>query len=375
MSIRKRKWTTSKGERRQAFIVDYFDQGGERHIRTFERKRDADEYHATVRVDVRQGTHTAPAKSITVAQAAGDWLAYVTAKRRERTTLEGYEQHVRLHIIPRIGETRLANLTRPGVEAFRDALLAALSPPMAKKVMASLKALLNDANRRGNVAQNVAARVSVEINARAKPKLAIPTRDEIRRIIDAASAGRGRALLITAALTGLRASELRGLRWVDVDLARARLRVEQRADKFGVIGSPKSRAGERTLPLGALVVNALRGWRLQCPPGGFVFPTDAGDVERHSEIVQHILGPAQVAAGVVNQDGTPRYGMHSLRHFYASWCINRRADGGLELPPKTVQARLGHASIVMTLDRYGHLFPSDDHGDELDEAERSIFAT
>jgi integrase len=63
-----------------------------------------------------------------------------------------------------------------------------------------------------------------------------------------------------------------------------------------------------------------------------------------------------------------------LRHFYASWCINRHRDGGLELPVKTVQARLGHASIVMTLDRYGHLFPSDD-GAELAEAERAIFAT
>ena len=45
-----------------------------------------------------------------------------------------------------------------------------------------------------------------------------------------------------------------------------------------------------------------------------------------------------------------------------SWCINRRADGGLELPLKLVQARLGHASITMTADRYGHLFPRGDDG-------------
>ena len=60
-------------------------------------------------------------------------------------------------------------------------------------------------------------------------------------------------------------------------------------------------------------------------------------------------------------------GLHCLRHFYASWCINRRADGGLELPLKLVQARLGHASIQMTADRYGHLFP------ELDEAIATAF--
>ena len=76
-----------------------------------------------------------------------------------------------------------------------------------------------------------------------------------------------------------------------------------------------------------------------------------------------------IAAGVVDGEGKPKYGMHALRHFYASWCINRRADGGLELLAKTVQARLGHASIVMTLDVYGHLFPSHDDGTELAAAE------
>jgi integrase len=75
------------------------------------------------------------------------------------------------------------------------------------------------------------------------------------------------------------------------------------------------------------------------------------------------------------QNRRAKYGMHVLRHFYASWCINRKADGGLELPPKTVQARLGHASIVMTLDRYGHLFPAHDDGNELAAAERALFAT
>ena len=57
-------------------------------------------------------------------------------------------------------------------------------------------------------------------------------------------------------------------------------------------------------------------------------------------------------------------GPHALRHFYASWCINRRADGGLELPAKVVQERLGHSSIVMTMDTYGHLFPRSDDGAE-----------
>jgi integrase len=80
-----------------------------------------------------------------------------------------------------------------------------------------------------------------------------------------------------------------------------------------------------------------------------------------------------VQAGVVAKDGRAKYpGLHALRHFYASWCINRRADGGLELPVKTVQGRLGHASIQMTADRYGHLFPRSDDSAELQAAERAF---
>ncbi len=85
---------------------------------------------------------------------------------------------------------------------------------------------------------------------------------------------------------------------------------------------------------------------------------------------------AQIAAGVVTADGRAKYpGLHALRHFYASWSINRRADGGLELPIKVVQGRLGHASIQMTADRYGHLFPRSDDSAELAAAERAFLGS
>ena len=67
-------------------------------------------------------------------------------------------------------------------------------------------------------------------------------------------------------------------------------------------------------------------------------------------------------------------GLHALRHFYASWLINRKRDGGLELPAKIVQARMGHSSINLTMDVYGHLFPGSDDGSELAEAEKALLA-
>jgi len=125
-----------------------------------------------------------------------------------------------------------------------------------------------------------------------------------------------------------------------------------------------------------MVVNTLREWKLACPKSELelVFPTAKGRVEHHKNIVR-VLRPVLVKAGLTDPEGEPKYtGLHALRHFYVSWCINRRAEGGLELPAKLVQERLGHASIVMTMDRYGHLFPRSDDGAELAAAERALLA-
>jgi integrase len=205
----------------------------------------------------------------------------------------------------------------------------------------------------------------------------IPTPEEIKRLIGAAK-GRWRPFLLTAIFTGLRASELRGLRWQDIDLKRAELHVRQRADRHRKIGPPKSEAGERTVPLPPTVVSVLREWKLACPNGqlDLAFPNGNGNVEFHNNVIHRGLWPTLIAAGVVTVKAgnvTPKYtGLHALRHFYASWCINRKADGGLELPPKVVQDRLGHSSIVVTMDTYGHLFPRGDDAEELAAAEAAL---
>jgi integrase len=377
MSVRKRAWVTAKGEKKEAWLVDY-SVNGKRHFETFDRKKDADERHAEIKVDVRKGIHTALNKSITVAQAADDWIAFVELERRERSTLAQYRQHAELHIKPRLGNERLAKLTTPRINAFRDDLLKHLSRPLAKKVLTSLKSLLRDAQRRGNVAQNVAADVSIGVDKRAKRKLKvgvdIPTAEEIKRIVHAAK-GRQRPFLLTAIFTGLRASELRGLRWEDVDLKRSELHVRQRADRYCAIGKPKSEAGERCVPLGPLVLNTLKEWKLACTKSelNLVFPTNRGHIDHHANVLRG-LEPVLIEAGVT-KSGKPKYGgLHAFRHFYASWCINRKADGGLELPAKVVQERLGHSSIIMTMDTYGHLFPRNDDGSELAAAEHALLA-
>lgn len=376
MSVRKRRWIVkSTGEAKEAWIIDYTDQQGDRHVETFRRRKDAEARHDAVRNDVRHGIHVAPNKSLTVAQAADDWLAYVQLEGRERSTVEQYRGHVRLHINPRIGRRKLSELTTPGVNAFRDDLLVNLSRAMARKVLTSLKSLLQDAQRRGNAAQNVAAGVKIGVDKRGKRKLRvgvdIPTPHEITALI--AASGGWRPLLLVAAFAGLRASELRGLRWEDVDFKKAELHVRQRADRYRMIGKPKSESGARAIPLRHAVLQALKEWRLACPrsEAGLVFPNGMGRVRDQADLLR-ALGSVFIAAGLTDKDGKTKYALHALRHFFASWCINSKQDGGLELPPKVVQERLGHSSIVMTMDTYGHLFPRSSDGGELTPVEKSL---
>jgi integrase len=382
MSVRKRSWTTDRGENREAWVVDYSDQLGQRHLKTFARKRDADAYHAQVTVDVSAGIHTADSRSVTVSEAGQLWLQSREAAGVERTTLASYREHLTLHITPLIGATKLAALSAPFVRAFEDRLRQDRSPAMVRKILVSLSGILSDAQDRGLVAQNVVRNRRARGNgeARAKQRLEvgrdIPTPDEIRAILGQLH-GRARPFLLTAIFTGLRASELRGLRWADVDLTRNELHVRQRADRFRSIGPLKSATSRRTVPFLPMVANALREWRLVCPRSetGLVFPGHDGQPLTLPTIVQLTWQPVQIKAGVVTKDGRAKYtGLHALRHFYASWCINRKADGGLELPIKVVQGRLGHAGIQITADRYGHLFPRSDDSAELAAAERAFMA-
>jgi integrase len=417
VSVRKRTWLTAAGEQREAYVVDYVDQGGKRHLRTFDKQKPAKAYAATVAIEVRHGIHTADNDSITVTDAGELWLKTADRNELERTTVDQYRQHLEFHIKPFLGSVKLSRLTAPQVRDFEDKLLHGSPAPsapsdaarvrtrtMARKVIGSLGAILADAQERGLVGRNVVRelrskrrrgrerRADARQQGKLKVGLDIPSPTEIKAIIRASS-DRWRPFLLTAIFTGLRASELRGLRWSDIDFDRGELHVRQRADRYHKIGPPKSVAGERTVPIPPGVLQLLSEWKLACPKGkfGLAFPNGAGKVEFHVNIINRMLIPTQIAAGVseivkddlgkvvLEESGEPvrkaKYtGLHALRHFYASWCINRKIDGGLELPAKVVQERLGHSSITVTLDTYGHLFPRGDDRHELATAEIALLA-
>ncbi|HYP63822.1 MAG TPA: site-specific integrase [Acidocella sp.] len=364
-TIRKRTWSTRKGVTKTAWLADYFDQKRKRHTKQFPTKKAADAWLLRARGEVRDGIHTPDGASLTIAAAGELWIRRCETDGLERATLLQYRVYLERHIVPTFGRMRLAQLTPPDVEAFRDELLRLLSRPRALGVLSALKGILGEAQRRGHVVYNAAQATRIDIKKRERELLEvgrdIPSQNEVNVIL-ASAAERWRPVLVTAAFTGMRASELRGLPWDAVDFENRIIRVRQRADAWGTLGAPKTAAGRREIPMARPVLKVLREWRLAYPFGtdGILFcslnRTNPGGVLGHTELWKQFR-QAQLAAGVVDANGEPKYHFHALRHFFASAGI---AAG---FAPKRLQALLGHASITMTYDVYGHLFPDpdDDH--------------
>jgi integrase len=311
--------------------------------------------------EVERRTHVPRRTSVTIAEAGQAWIDGARDGGLERGTVKQYGEHLRLHISPLLGALKLADLSPADIDQFRSRL--ALSRAMTAKVMTSLSAIVAEAVAKGQVSRNVvhdAAAPSTKRHNRVQKRqekrlevgVDIPTKEDLRAIL-AAAGGRWRPLIVTAIFTGLRASELRGLTWADIDLADATLTVRQRADFENRIGDPKSGAGKRDVPLVPIVVNTLREWKFACPKGplDLVFPNTRGNVQSHTYILYHGLGPIEQAAGL-SPDRKPKYGLHAFRHAAASLFIEQG------FPAKRVQTIMGHSSISMTFDLYGHLFPS-----------------
>jgi len=378
-SIRKRRWR-SKGADHEAWVVDYLDQAGDRRLKTFDTKKEAEAWKTTALFEVQQGMHTPDSASLTIAQAGDLWIAQCKADALERSTVRQYQNHLDLHLRPFIGNVKLSQLTAPSVKDFANRLRQeGRSPAMVKKALTSLGALITEAQAAGRINRNVVRDLSRQQKGRRKSEKRhqkklqagrdFPDKGEVQAILRVA-AGRWRPLIVTAIFTGLRASELRGLTWQDVDLKAGVLTVRQRADRWNQIGSPKSESGARDVPLPPIVVNTLREWKLKCPKGdlGLVLPTGDGKVQDLGNIFNRGFGPLQIECGVaverigddgkpiIGEDGKPtmraKYGMHAMRHFYASWLIEQGFN------PKKIRTLLGHSSIQVTFDTYGHLFPN-----------------
>lgn len=345
--------------------ADYRDGAGARRSKQFTLKKDADAFLTKAQHEVGQGTHVADSATVTIAEACRLWMERATDEGLERSSLDQYRQHAEIHIKPAIGGQKLSKFTVPSAQKFADDIGKKVSKAMVKKVMGSLSGIFTEAQRQGYVGQNPVKAVKVRVNKREVKKIEMPTKPELAAILKA-TPKKHKPFIWTAVFTGMRASELRGLAWDDVDLGAAVIHITRRADKYNNISFPKSAAGTRDIPISPSVVTLLKAWKDQCPQSNhrLVFPTGAGGVENHGNLLSRVFWPIQLAAGVAtdtgkrDEEGNPimdaKFSLHALRHAAAAMFIEQG------MKPKRIQVLMGHSSIQMTYDTYGYLFPSED---------------
>jgi integrase len=364
MSVRRRTWTHNGRERsawQASVAVD-----GRQVRRQFSTRREAADWE-------RETLRNPPARAAvnpTVEEAAETWLAACERGRGGRGpllphTLRGYRQHVDDHIVPLIGMRHLSDLRGPDIYAFFSELQARLQQVTARKVFKSLRSILREAQAQGFIVHDPSVGIRLASSHRDRDETQIPDKTVIRDLIAAAhrlaQSGDQRRLkawrrylplILTAIFAGLRASELRALRWCDVDLGKKAIRVRQRADEKGLIGPPKSAAGRRSISIPSQLIAAFEAWKPHCPPSDLdlVFPNGQGGVEAHANIINRCWWPLQDEAGV-----RPRLKFHALRHYFVSAHI---AAGASALQ---VMREAGHSSIRVTYDIYGHLIEEEDH--------------
>jgi integrase len=305
--------------------------------------------------------------------------------------LRNTTSQLRNHIQPDIGDIKLADLTARRLTDLVDKLKdEGSSVPTVRRVRGALTRTVQHAVGQDMVATNVARGIRVTGKRGEGTQKVVPPSKEVMTIllkaaaiylpdvprgfgVDATAKFLGRAgenndlplRIKFAAATGLRASEQWALRWRHIDQKNRTVLVESRVDAFGDFDTTKSEAGKRTIPLSKILNEELAARRSSTKFNGeddFVFPSVEGGFTRHTMFIARRWKPLLAKAGV------DEFGWHALRHFAVSTWI----EAGLQ--PKAVQTLAGHSTYAITMNRYGHMFPSDDHAAAMDKVASALYA-
>jgi integrase len=331
---------------------------GKRVFKTFATLAEAKAWRADAQVALRRGTMRV-GSAATLREAAEAWLEGVrsgTIRNRSGHTykpsvIRGYETALSTRVLPELGGARLSEIRRVDVQDFADALCAdALDASTVRNTLMPLRVIFRRAVARGELAVNPTTGLELPAVEGTRERIASPAEAET---LLAALPERHRALWATALYAGLRRGELLALRWEDVDLARGVIRVERSWDPQEGVVAPKSRAARRTVPIANvlrehLVEHKLRSGR----HAGLVFGTSATQPFTPSNVWRR-------ARTAWTRASLEPIGLHECRHTFASLMIAAGVNA------KALSAYMGHSSVTITYDRYGHLMP----GSESEAAE------
>ena len=291
-----------------------------------------------------------------LAEYAATWLESIRGLVRPRT-YEGYSYRLERHILPRLGQQRLDEISVDDVLTLIGELReGGYSGWSIRSILTPLSRLFSHAVRRGLIAASPISKLDrSERPAVWKREQRVLNGEEIGRLLEAASP-RYRTLIASAILTGLRQSELLALRWRDVDFEEQIIRVRSALDRHGNDVPPKTEHALRDVILIPALAEALREHREQSPfkeADDFVFASRVGTPLHWRNVSRRALKPALQSAGI------EPLRWHDLRHTFASLLIG----GGANVVFASRQ--LGHGSSDITLRVYSHLF------DRAEQAQRT----
>jgi integrase len=332
------------------FKVQVWDaKAGKRITRSFDTITAARRWRQDAYASLRAGTLTAD-RGPTLEGAARDWLEAARAgiirsrsgQPFKPSTLRAYDQNLRLRLLPALGRERLGEITLPQVQRYVDRLAAdGLAAETIATSVAPLRAIYARAVRLGEVQVNPTR--DLALPAPRAPERRIATPEEIERILAAVAPG-DRALWATAVYAGLRRGELYALRREDVDLAAGVIHVRHGWDNCEGEIEPKSRHARRRVPIPAVLRDHLLERRM------------ANDGSEGADA--HVFGGANAArraaergTAAMRDAGIEPLAIHDCRHTYASLMIAAGVNA------KALSEFMGHGTIAITLDLYGHLMP------------------
>ncbi len=326
--------------------------------KTFPTVREARAWRSEAHSALRSGMMRAPTRT-TLSEVAEEWLAAAQAgivrtrsgERYKPSALRAYEQALRNRMLPKLGHQRLSAVTRNSIQDMVDGLVAQeLSASTVRNAVLPLRAIYRRSLARSEVLTNPTLGLTLPAVRGRRERVARPA--EARALIEALEET-DQALWASALYAGLRRGELQALRWHDVDFEAGLIRVERGWDaKAGPI-APKSRAGRRRVPLAQPLRAYLAAHRLRSKDRSqesLVF----GEPDRLA-FSEAVVRRARAAWKLAKLDAI---GLHECRHTYAAFMIAAGVNA------KALSSYMGHSSITVTLDRYGHLMP----GSELEAA-------
>jgi integrase len=324
--------------------------------RSFATVEEAKDWRQQAELGIGRGALRAPSQ-ITLDQAASRWLtdarAGVVRTRSsypyKPSALRTYRIALRAHILPRLGHYRLSTITRHHIQQLADDLVArGAAPSTVRNAILPLRAIYRHAHHHDIVPDNPTTKLLLPASRTRRDRVARP--QEAANLITALPAA-DQAVWATALYAGLRRGELQALRWHDIDLERDVIRVERSWDR--VIGpiDPKSHAGQRRVPLTQTLRRHIISHRLHHPH------TDAEDLAFGRTAMRPFIPRTTLerARRAWAQTSLTPILFHECRHTYAAYMIAAGVN------PKALQTYMGHASITITLDRYGHLLPGNEH--------------